>query len=371
MQREPELWLRKANATFYVKIDGRQIPLGKDEREARIARLRLLLEQLTGEPEPEPAGNSVRYIVIRFLWELRETVRSGKTAQRTLDFYREHLQRFLDFCRKHEPEPIVSVGQVKVHVITAFLNKRYKASGSTHQNCAVRSVKRAFAYATQQEWIDRNPVKAFKTPAAESRECSLEPEQLQHVLDALTESDFSDAIRFLILTGARPYEMRTAAAGDVNREGHAITFTRKGSKGKKHRRTITLSDSAWALVERRLAKSGGGLLFVNKAGNPWTAFALNCGCRRLAKLVAKKLGKTVAKSGEPAGPNEFPYLFPYLFRHQWATDSLKAEIDSETVSKMMGHKDGTMVSRVYSHIAGQGQYLRSVANKIDEARRLA
>lgn len=368
MQREPELWLRKANQTYYVKIDGTQIPLGKDEREARIARLRLLLDRLEGPAEPEPTGLSVRYIVTRFLWELRATVRNGKAARRTFDFYREHLRRFLDFCRETE---IVSVLQVKVHVVTAFLNARYRKSGNTHQNCAVRSVKRAFAYAAEQEWIDRNPVKAFKAPAAESRECFLEPADLQHVLDALTDSDFSDAIRFLILTGARPYEMRTASEGDVNRDGHAITFTRKGSKGKKHRRTITLSNSAWALVERRLIKAGGGLLFTNKNGNPWTAFSLNCGCRRLAKRIAENLGKTVAKSGEPTGPNEFPYLFPYLFRHQWATDSLKAEIDSETVSKMMGHKDGTMVSRVYSHIAGQGQYLRSVANKIDEARRLA
>jgi hypothetical protein len=43
------MWFREQNETYYVTIDGQQIPLGKDEREARIRYCELVPLESRGE----------------------------------------------------------------------------------------------------------------------------------------------------------------------------------------------------------------------------------------------------------------------------------------------------------------------------------
>jgi integrase len=52
----------------------------------------------------------------------------------------------------------------------------------------------------------------------------------------------------------------------------------------------------------------------------------------------------------------------YHFRHSFATRMLEAGMDALTVSALLGHADGAMLAKVYSHLSRNGTYLRDAVN---------
>ncbi len=64
------------------------------------------------------------------------------------------------------------------------------------------------------------------------------------------------------------------------------------------------------------------------------------------KLTTKKVGFRVIAYGA---------------RHSFATNALIKGVDSVTVAHLMGHKDASMVSKVYSHLATNVEFLRQQA----------
>jgi site-specific recombinase XerD len=52
----------------------------------------------------------------------------------------------------------------------------------------------------------------------------------------------------------------------------------------------------------------------------------------------------------------------YHFRHSFATRLLESGVDALTVSALLGHADGSMLARVYSHLTRNGAYLRDSLN---------
>ena len=48
----------------------------------------------------------------------------------------------------------------------------------------------------------------------------------------------------------------------------------------------------------------------------------------------------------------------YHFRHSFATRMLEAGTDALTVSALLGHADGAMLAKVYSHLSKKEDYLR-------------
>jgi site-specific recombinase XerD len=48
----------------------------------------------------------------------------------------------------------------------------------------------------------------------------------------------------------------------------------------------------------------------------------------------------------------------YHFRHSFATRMLEAGTDALTLSALLGHADGAMLAKVYSHMSKNDSYLR-------------
>jgi integrase len=54
-------------------------------------------------------------------------------------------------------------------------------------------------------------------------------------------------------------------------------------------------------------------------------------------------------------------LCAYTLRHSFATRMLKAGVDSVKLGILMGHKDPSMVAKIYQHLAEDDGYMLTVA----------
>ncbi len=87
-----------------------------------------------------------------------------------------------------------------------------------------------------------------------------------------------------------------------------------------------------------------GALFRDTRGRPWTKNALVCRFRRLSET----LGTSITA---------------YAFRHTFCTEALERGVDSTTVAVLMGHRDTTMVAKVYSHLTHNQKHLQAALRK--------
>jgi integrase len=127
-------------------------------------------------------------------------------------------------------------------------------------------------------------------------------------------------------------------------EKHCVTCPAAEAKGKKRLRIIYLTPRAETIIRRLLGLRPHGLLFLNSQGRPWNCYSMNCRFLRLKKHLGVKYAA-------------------YSLRHGFATRKLEDGLDHITVAALMGHADGNMLARVYSHIGERHEHLREQLNK--------
>src|SRR5262249_21367656 len=138
-----------------------------------------------------------------------------------------------------------------------------------------------------------------------------------------------------------------------------------------------------------MARHPEGTPFRNTGGRPWHPYALNCrfgrlrlahGRQRIQQLglmppgikrldAARRCDPEARAAHEQAGlPRREPVAelarehgtkwCLYNFRHSFAIRMLAAGADTLTVSALLGHADGAMLAKVYSHLSRNIAYLR-------------
>ena len=150
---------------------------------------------------------------------------------------------------------------------------------------------------------------------------------------------------FLSLPGKRVVGRKKSSiieARHVQLESHRIVFPKQESKGKKCRWVIYMTPRAEQVIHRLLT-TRTGMLFLNADGRQWTTDALNCRFCRLKKRLGVKYAC-------------------YSLRHGFATRKLEDGLDHLTVAALMGHSDGTMLAKVYSHVGDRQDYLHEKLN---------
>jgi integrase len=312
-------FFKKSHGAWFVEINRKQINLGKDRDEA----FRQYHSMMAGEA-PVTGRSTVISLLDQFLIWIKEN-----RAPRTFDWYYGHLNPFSKYVGRR------TVGELKPIHVTRWLATL--PGGTTWKNGAARAVCRAFNWAKKQGLIRYSPVEGLEKPAAEHRECYITEDQWAAALKILPADDSArDILCFLRETGARPIEARIVTAKHWDRANKRIVFETKNSKGKRYRRVIRLNQAAQEIVGRLAIKTPEGPLFRNRRGDPWTMSALNQCCIKL-KL-------------------DFEF-FPYVLRHSWITDALLRGVDPMTVSILAGHRDASMVMKVYGHLAQQDSFL--------------
>ena len=151
-----------------------------------------------------------------------------------------------------------------------------------------------------------------------------------------------DLLTVLRETGCRPKEARIVEARHI--DGHRWVFDVLESKGKKRRRVVKLTDTAFTICQRLALKYPEGPLFRNRNGKPWSHRAVDYRLWRLSR----KLGFSVTA---------------YSLRHSWATDAIGRGASLAAIAFFMGHQGTKMLETVYSHVDRKDEFLDSEFKK--------
>ena len=329
--RKPKIWLRTSNSIYYVRIAGKQVPLGKDEDAAFKKYCAIMASS-----QPTTPATPVEDVLGKFLTWCK-THREPETYR----WYLRHLASFREYIHAHHGK--LKISKLKVFHVTAWLDSRYAGRGDNYRHNACRAVARTFNWAVREGMIESSPVKGMEKPTPHGREAYWTPEQWRKVIGAFQESDpFHDYLTILRETGCRPQEARLVEVRHFDRANGRWVFPVKESKGKRERRIVPLNNRALAITIRLALKYGDGHLFRNVDGNPLTKSAINC---RFTRLKKKLVG--------------LENLFAYAIRHTFITDALKRGVDPLTLATIVGHKDATMIMRVYSHLGLDTGHVRA------------
>jgi len=320
-------YYKKSHKAWYVNLHGRPQRLAEDEEAAWTEYHRLMAGEAPVTPKTTVAALLERYL----LWT-QENREPG-----TFNFYARHLRSFA----KHIGARL-RVADLKPHHVERWLAVSYKKAGNTYKHGGCRSLTRAFNWARKQGLITVNPLAAMEKPTPETREAYLTAEQWEAVAARLDGDPLLDLFQFMRETGCRPHEARHVEARHWDRAGKRVVLNlalTKGKKGKKLPRIIRLNERATEIVQRLTLKHPEGPLFRNSRGNPWGAVRLSNRCVELRKQLGFE-------------------FFAYIFRHTFCTDALLRGVDPVTVALLMGHKDGTMVLKVYNHLIRHNDFLQ-------------
>jgi integrase len=380
MPKFPKPFFRTARRAWFVQVAGKQVNLGSD-RDAAFRRY----HELMGRPKPVAAritADTVLPVLDAFLdWCQKHK------AGRTYDWYRGYLESFA----RAVPTGLTTVGLKPFHVQQWLdANPGWK----TGKRGAVIAVQRAFNWAVRMGLIGVNPVRSVEKPKAGRREHVITAGVFEAILSLVRDTEFRDLLTVCWETGCRPQEALSVEARHVDLAEGCWVFPVDESKGKKHQRIVYLTDAALAITRRLMAARPSGQLFVNTDRLPWSASALNCRFARLrltlGRLQAKEAGQTPPKlkrlskqqRSDPSirathqeavierrsqiavlAKRHVPRYSLYTFRHSWCTHALERGVDAVTVAILMGHRDTTMISRVYSHLTQRRDHLRDAVRK--------
>lgn len=344
--RQPSMFSRqrKHGITYYVEIAGTQHNLGTDKAEAFRKYGALLAE--------DRPGTAAKMLVVDLIDQFLKHLKKTAKAEATYTWYRKHLddpkRGFKGWLVDHFKGRL-NVADLSPQHVDDWLLDRYKQSGDNHKIGGIRSISRACNWARKRKLITSNPVADVERPKATPRKHAyLEPASWLKLEAAIGPGPFLDIVQFLKLTGARPHESCIAEVRHFDRANHCLVFPVDESKGKEVERVIQLgTGEAFEIVQRLALAAGEGPIFRRK-GKAWTNDALN----REFDLVEKVLGFKV---------------FPYQLRHSWITDALIKGIDPVTIAALSGHRDLSMIQRVYSHLKLKGTHLRDTMDRINGA----
>jgi integrase len=339
MPHFPKPFFRKSRGLWYVQIGAVQHNLGPDE-EAAFVEYHRLMQQPRDVLRPKTTAKSVVAVLDLFLeWT------KAHRAPRTFEWYQERTQAFVNFKPKDGSfvAADLTVDEMKPFHVQQWVDSHPDWSNS-HKRNGMIAMQRAFNWAERIGHIDKSPIRYLEKPPAGRREQVIKPDEYARMLAEYADQQFRDVLAFCWETGARPQEVRVIEARHLDLSRSRVVLPPVEAKGKKRHRVIYLNQTALAIVRRLSCRWPEGPMFRNRNDRPWTSVSFNCRFCRLQE----KLGTKYAL---------------YAFRHTFANRLLESGIDALTVSTLLGHVDGTMLARVYSHLDQNATYLRDALEK--------
>jgi len=348
MPRLPKPWWRESRKCWYVKINGKMTRLDPDEKKSTRMFLTLLRDSPQRSPSPTMLVTDLleRYL----LWS--EKNHSPKTHRRVKDTINSFAKSFKSPVRLHKLSPAHLSDWIDARC-PRHPPEGAKAVTDTTRRDYLNDVLRAFNWAAspEQKLIPYSPLHGYRKPRATPRAQCLTSVQWEQLLAKIDLDDpFRDFVLVLRHTGCRPQEARIMEARHIDLAGRKVCFRDGEVPGKKGDRQILLDDEAVAILRKWALKYPEGPVLRNTRGRRWSTTAVISRFRRLRKDLKFKVSS-------------------YVARHSFATEMLEAGASAGAVAAVLGHRDPTMVLKVYGkHIETREKHLRDCIDKTVEQR---
>ncbi|MDN5331422.1 MAG: integrase/recombinase XerD [Tepidanaerobacteraceae bacterium] len=248
-------------------------------------------------------------------------------SQRTLEDYRWHVGKFLEFCNS-----LSNYEAIQKAVLRYFS----QPCSPGYRNIKLKYLRAFFNWCVREGYLPANPTAGIKKAREDidnARHVTLEGlKKLLQQPDKKTYTGLRDYCLMLVQidTGVRPGELLQVRVSDLNLESREIRIRPEVAKTRIGRTLAISPHTAQALVKfLRLRPSWWGddvPLFASENGN-----ALN------TSWWSKRLAKYCKKAGVKATP--------YGLRHTFAIEFLKAGGDPFSLQRILGHTDLTMTRR--------------------------
>jgi integrase len=235
-------------------------------------------------------------------------------------------------------------------------------------NRVLALLSKMFSLATEWEWISDNPTRGIPRFHEDKRERWLTEQELHrftNALDAYPDQNAADALRLLLLTGAREGEVLKADWPQFDLQRGVWTKPSHHTKEKKIEH-VPLSAAALDLLRKMKRKNGAtGPLFPGANGKPrvtlrrpWVQICKAAGLSDVFTLQGKR--RTITRSK--------PKVRIHDLRHSFASHLVSNGVSLHIVGKLLGHTQSQTTQR-YAHVADQA--LRDASNRMGEIFRTA
>lgn len=271
-------------------------------------------------------------------------IRTEKDASAfTVKAYVSDFKLFVKFFKRKKYSLIpneISTNDIRKYILYLKDTRNY-ANGSIRRK--IQSLKSFFMFLLQNDYIDKNPMYAIKTPE-KSKNIPLIPttEEIERLKTVLGSYQGPNAqrdcmyIKLILYTGMRKSEAIGVNYSDVNLEKNEIRVMGKGKKPRiipfkeEFGKDLRFYMQGLSFTKDQI-KKGKDALFLNEAGN------------RIDSSKAQKIKDNIFKA---AGLDNKGYHI-HTLRHTWATSGLNAGMSLDTIQEILGHSS-LDTTRIYA-----------------------
>ena len=214
------------------------------------------------------------------------------------------------------------------------LHSRISESTPTRANRVLEVLRKALNLAIRRGWIDKNPANGFTRNAEHKRErylTSAEYDTVLSAIDIMPNQKAADAIRLLVLTGARRGEVLGAMWEEFDLEKGLWIRAPHRNKDRKAKR-IPLSGAALTLLSRMKEGASGSLLFptinetpMSDLNRPWGWLKLKTGLDDSFASLLVSNGQSLETIGALLGHTQLQTTMRYAHLYD---DTMRAAADS-------------------------------------------
>lgn len=329
--KQPNPWYWAVRKAWYVQVNGKQIKLHANEKEANKAYHRLMASE--GRVISPRSKQSVADMVEAMI----AVVELARYRTKTIHLYESNLGPFAAKFRNRRLEDL-SANEI-VKFISEYQGKHYKnrTFNEPGRHLMFRYIKTLFRWARDTGLIPINTLASTKNPWISSpRTRGMTEDEYQKIMqDRQFHAKAKEVIEILYYTGARPGEIAKVEARHLDAHKCIIRLLpgehKTGGRTGLHREIFVPPDLMERLRGYAIARPRGPLL-LNRSGKPWSASTIDKWFRRAKKRLGLDRG-----------------LVLYMTRHAFVTRHLTNGHSASLVAKLAGHANTDTIQAVYYH----------------------